>query len=411
LATSREGLNIAGEQIYRMPSLSVPPAGQRLSTQDLLAFGAAALFADRAFSMDNRFTLTDEHVPHLAEICRRLDGIPLAIELAAARAKVLTPKQLAQKLGERFRVLTGGDRSTLPRHQTMRALIDWSYDLLSDDERALLRKVSIFAGGFTLESATAICGDEMLDELAVLDPLSSLVDKSLVQAEPMGGGTRYRLLESTRQYAREKLADAGEEHATARAHARAFLTTAEQLDENWETTPDRAWLSQVEPELENFRAALSWAFGAQGDAALGQRLAGTLRLAWWYLAAAEGRRWVQTAQQCVSAETSSAIVVTLDLADAYLAAALTQHKASLAAAERVLARSRIMANPLRIAHSKRLIGIALVVLGKIREGEALLPEALAEFRARSAQIGKRSAGTFGMGASFLRRRRRGEATL
>jgi predicted ATPase/DNA-binding SARP family transcriptional activator len=385
LATSREWLNIAGEHVFRVPSLAVPSTAEALSSEQASRYEAVQLFTDRARSVDERFSFNDKSAPYIGEICRRLDGIPLAIELAAARVKVLSPKQLGQLLDERFRVLTGGDRSALPRHRTMRALIDWSYDLLSDDERALFRKLSIFAGGFTLETAAAVCSEREMDEIVVLDLLSSLVDKSLVQTEAVGNETRYRLLESTRQYAREKLTDAGEEYTTAHAHARAFLTMAEQVDETWEATPDRAWLAQVEPELENFRAALSWAFGAQGDVALGQRLAGTLRLAWWYLAAAEGRRWVQTAQECVSAETSSPVVATLDLADAYLAAALTQHKASLAAAERVLARYRIMANVLGVAHSKRLIGIALVVLGKIGEGEALLPEALAEFRALGAR--------------------------
>ncbi|MBV8149072.1 MAG: GAF domain-containing protein, partial [Candidatus Eremiobacteraeota bacterium] len=183
LATSREHLNVSGEEVYRMPSLSVPPEGQALPTQEVLTFGAALLFADRAFAVDKRFAITDENAPYVAEISRRLDGIPLAIELAAARVNVLSPKQLAQKLDERFRVLTGGDRSALPRHQTMRALIDWSYDLLSDDERALFRKLSIFAGGFTLESARAVCDVDAVDEIATLDLLSSLVDKSLVQAQ------------------------------------------------------------------------------------------------------------------------------------------------------------------------------------------------------------------------------------
>ena len=164
-----------------------------MTAQATLPYGAVALFSDRARASDARFELNDENVPFVAEICRRLDGIPLAIELAAARVKVLSPKQLAQKLDERFRVLTGGDRSALPRHQTMRALIDWSYNLLSEQERALFAKLAIFAGGFTLESANAVCGDETTDELAVLDLLSSLVDKSLVQVD-QGARPRYRLL-------------------------------------------------------------------------------------------------------------------------------------------------------------------------------------------------------------------------
>jgi non-specific serine/threonine protein kinase len=266
LATSREGLNIAGEHRYRIPSLSVPPAGQTTSPQDLLAFGAPLLFKDRAFSTDIHFAFNDQNAPYIADICRRLDGIPLAIELAAARLKVLSPRQLAQKLNERFRVLTGSDRSALPRHQTMRALIDWSYDLLSSDERALFRKLAIFAGSFTLENICAVCGNETIDENAILDLLSSLIDKSLVQAEEVAGVARYRLLESTRQYAREKLTEVGELELVARAHATAFLALAEQFDPSWETTSDPSWvppqahaLDALEQAHPDVICALQWA--------------------------------------------------------------------------------------------------------------------------------------------------------
>jgi len=386
LATSREGLNVAGEQIYRMPSLSVPPAGRAVSTpQEVLAFGALLLFADRAFSANNRFALTEENVPHVVEICRRLDGIPLAIELAAARVKVLSPQRLAQMLDERFRVLTGGDRNALPRHQTMRALIDWSYDLLSNEERSVFRKLSIFAGGFTLESASAVCSDQVIDEIATLDVLSSLVDKSLVQAEEVESGTRYWLLESTRQYAREKLNESGAYEVVARAHATAYLALAEDLDDAWATTPDRAWDARAEPELENFRAALGWAFGARGDVPIGQRLAGALRPVLMNFGAAEGRRWVQTAREGADAQTPAATLAALDLAEAHLAAALAQHKASLAAAERALARYRELGDPWRIAHAQRWVGRALVFLGRTTEGEALLTQTLAEARRLGAR--------------------------
>jgi predicted ATPase/class 3 adenylate cyclase len=385
LATSREGLNITGEHVYRMPSLSVPVAGTTLTAEAALHHGAVTLFTERAVASNGRFVFTDENAPHVAEICRRLDGIPLAIELAAARVKVLSPQRLAQMLDERFRVLTGGDRSALPRHQTMRALIDWSYDLLSDEERTVFRKLSIFAGGFTLESAGAVCSDEVIDEIAMLDVLSSLVDKSLVQAEELGSGTRYRLLESTRQYGREKLSESGAYETTAGAHAAAYLALAEELDDTWETTPDRVWDAQAEPELENFRAALGWALGAQSDVRLGQQLAGTLRQVWWVFGAAQGRRWVQTALEVADAQTPAATLAVLDLAEAVFAATLVQHKASLAAAERALARYRELGDPLRIAHAQRWVGRALVYVGRIAEGEALLTHVLAEARTLGAR--------------------------
>ncbi|HKU66878.1 MAG TPA: hypothetical protein VJP85_03785 [Candidatus Baltobacteraceae bacterium] len=321
--------------------------------------------------------MTEENAPHVAEICRRLDGIPLAIELAAARVKVLSPQQLAQKLDERFRVLTGGDRSALPRQQTMRALIDWSYDLLSNDERALFRKLSIFAGGFTLETATAVCIDGDLDEIVVLDLLSSLVDKSLVQAEDAGSAARYRLLESTQQYAREKLRDAGEEAATAHTHALAFVALAEQLDETWETTPDRLWYAQVEPELENFRAALAWAFGGQGEVLLGQRLASALRWAWWQLGPAEALRWVQVARERVTGDTSETVEATLDLTEALCGQAIKEHKSSRMAAERALSRYRVIHDPRRLAEAQGFVGYALL-FSDIAESEGLLQDSLEE---------------------------------
>jgi predicted ATPase len=376
LATSRQALSISGEQIYRMPSLSVPPAGSAPPAHEALAFGALQLFADRAFSADNRFVLNEENTKHVAEICRRLDGIPLAIELAAARIKVLAPQQLAQKLSERFRVLTGGDRSALPRHQTMRALIDWSYDLLSEEERRLLRKLSIFAGGFTLEGAAAVCSSDGIDELATLDLVSSLVDKSLVQMDPIG---------TTRQYAREKLLEGGEYEGAASAHAAACVSLYEELDVAYEATPDRAWYARAEPELENLRAALGWAFGARGDVRVGQRLAGTLYTLWVNVGTAEGRRWVQTALATLDADTPAETIAALDLAEANFDASLTQHKAALVAGERALERYRKIGNTLAVAYAEQRVGNALLYLGRIEEGEAFLTSALATARTLGAR--------------------------
>ncbi len=258
IATSRESLNIAGERVFRLPSLSVPTAGELVTAQTARSFGAVSLFADRAAAADERFELTDDNAPIVAEICRRLDGIPLAIELAAARIKVLSPQQLAQKLDERFRVLTGGDRSALPRHQTMRALIDWSYDLLTDDERALFRKLGVFADGFTLQGATAVCGDERCDEFAVLDIISSLVDKSLLQVDP-GSAERYRLLESTREYAQEKLHASGEFDRTALRHLHYLTDVFRRAGEEYEATMSGAAVTGLTIELEDARSALDWA--------------------------------------------------------------------------------------------------------------------------------------------------------
>ena len=258
LATSRESLNIAGEHVSRLPSLTVPPAGNGSTARATLQYGAIELFTDRANAADARFALTDSNAPFVAEICRRLDGIPLAIELAAARINVLSPKQLARRLDERFRVLTGGDRSALPRHQTMRALIDWSYDLLAERERALFRKISIFASGFALEGAASVCGDETCDEIAVLDLLSSLVDKSLVQVDP-GAESRYRMLESTRQYARERLSECGELEISANRHLAFVSDLFKRTGEEYEASMSGEAVTRLVGELEDVRSALDWA--------------------------------------------------------------------------------------------------------------------------------------------------------
>jgi predicted ATPase len=383
LATSREALSIAGEEVYRLPSLAIPPTNAVTAVLAARS-GAVELFVDRARSAEKRFTLTDENAPFVGEICRRLDGIPLALELAAARVTMLSPQQLAHRLDERFRVLTGGDRSALPRQQTMRALIDWSYDLLAADEQAIFRRLSIFAGGFTLETASAVCADDALDELAVLDLLTSLVDKSLVHSELGDNGTRYRLLESTRQYAGEKLVGAGEHELVARAHASAYLVLAQRFDHIWQVTPNREWLALAEPELENWRAALEWALASRGAARIGQQLASVLL--WANLGSAgEGRRWVRAAQEAVDAQTEPAAAAGLDLAEARLDGRLSRYTASYAMAERALERYRELDEPLRYADAQRLAGHALVLLGRCSEGEPLLEEALAEARRLGAR--------------------------
>ena len=259
LATSREGLNVSGEHVHRMPSLAVPPRDVALGAASAATYGAVALFAERAHAADGRFALTDENAEIVAEVCRRLDGIALAIELAAPRVKVLAVEQLSRRLDERFRILTGGSRNALPRQQTMRALIDWSYDLLSDQEKVVLRRAGVFVGGFTLEAATAVCSAETtLDEWEVLDLLSTLVDKSLVAAEIQGSHQRYRLLESMREYARTRLVELEELESVSRAHAAYFLEYAKTKRDTWDVTPGAQWIEPMLPEIDNFRATLEW---------------------------------------------------------------------------------------------------------------------------------------------------------
>jgi predicted ATPase len=302
LATSRQGLEIAGEKLVRVPSLDVPRAIADLGADKVIAFAAVALFVARATLVDTSFALTDDTAPIVADICRRLDGIPLAIELAAARVKVLSIPHLAERLNERFKLLTSSSRDVLPRQKTLHALIDWSYDLLTEQEQTLFARLGIFAGGFALDAATHVCGGEGLDELDILDLLGSLTDKSLIVADTTGEHERYRLLESTAAYALEKLRASGEHTALARRHAEYYREQAEAAHER--SGIDSAPLELVtalELELENFRSALVWTLTQDNDTVLGGRIAGALGALWSGGGlAVEGRYWIERALHGVS---------------------------------------------------------------------------------------------------------------
>jgi predicted ATPase/class 3 adenylate cyclase len=296
IATTRQGLGIAGESVHRVASLAVPETTGRVNAEEAMRHGAIALFVERAIAATESFRLTDENAPIVARLCNRLDGIALAIELAAPRLKALSLEQLESRLTERFRILTGGSRTALPRQQTMRALVDWSYDLLTDDEKALFRRVAVFAGGWSLDAASAVCSDDKIEEWAVLDLLQSLVDKSMVVAKLFGSEQRYRLLESTRQYAHELLDKSGELEPMRVRHAKWFLDYTTRAATLRETMPTRAWLALIDPELDNIRAALDWALTEKHDVELGAALTSKM-YDYWATAAyeAEGRARVDAA--------------------------------------------------------------------------------------------------------------------
>jgi predicted ATPase/DNA-binding XRE family transcriptional regulator len=386
LATSREALEIGGERAYRLPSLAVPPDSCR-SSRDALRYGAVPLFVERALAVDAGFSLSDGNAADVAEICRRLDGIPLAIELAAARVKVLAPRQIAERLDQRFRLLAGGDSGALPRHQTMTALIDWSYDLLTRREQRFFESLSVFAGGCTLDAATAVCAIAGEDELDVIDLITSLVTKSLLVAELAGYEQRYRLLETSRQYARGKLMARDEQEQVARRHALVYLELAERLERRWNMAPDasppREYL-----ELENWRGALEWALGRRGDVILGECLA-SRKVVWHSFTPAETRHWVRAALELVVEATPPAVTARLEHADAQSADLLLEPAVSLAAAERALARYRELGDEMGVAQTLGLAGGSLAMLGRPAEAEALLREALELARALG---GRRLAG-------------------
>ena len=273
LATSREGLGIAGEATYRVPSLSLPDPKQVQTAESLSHFESVQLFIARAMQTNPDFAVTNANAPALASICFRLDGIPLAIELSAARARSLSVEDINTKLDQRFRLLTGGSRTALPRQQTLRSLIDWSYDLLSPAEKALLCRLSVFAGGWTLESAEAVCAGGDVEDWEVLDLLTSLCDKSLAVAEPSGTSTRYRLLETVRQYARDRLLESGDGETYRDTHLAFFLALAEELEPRINSPQMKETLDLLGEDTDNFRAALDWSGDSPERAEVGLRIA------------------------------------------------------------------------------------------------------------------------------------------
>jgi predicted ATPase/DNA-binding XRE family transcriptional regulator len=375
LSTSREALGIPGERVYRLPSLAFP-AGDVRRASEALAYGAVALFVERALSLDTGFEFTDEIAPQVAEICRRLDGIPLAIELAAARVNVLAVAQIAERLDERFRILTGGDPAALPRHQTMIALIDWSYDLLSEREQRFFDAFSIFASSCALNAATAVCAIDGEDHIAAMDLVASLVTKSLLVAESAGGEQRYRFSESTRQYARAKLIARGEYEEVARRHAGAYVDIAEQLEREWNVRPEQVWFAHVTLEVENWRAAFEWTLGEARDVALGQRLATQRKVLRHAFSPIEARRWIRAALERVDEHTPMRLTALLEHAEADAAVRFGNMTAGLAAAERTLLLYRELGDALGCARSEYLAGTALMILGRNSEGEDRLLDAL-----------------------------------
>ena len=289
VATSREPLRVEGETTWRVPSMSTPGEG---SAGSLTAYDAVRLFIDRATRARPNFAVNNNNAPAVASICQQLDGIPLAVELAAARVRVLTPEQIASGLSDRFHLLRGGSRTSLPRQQTLTASVEWSHDLLDEPERVVLRRLSVFVGGFTLDAAEQVVAGDGIEVFDVLDLLTALVDKSLVVTGDDGPDGRYRLLETIRQYAAERAEAAGETGALRERHARGFARFARHALPHV-TGPDQLeWLNKLEADHDNLRAALAWAVEA-GDRELGLRIVGSLWMFWnirihWH----EGIRWI-----------------------------------------------------------------------------------------------------------------------
>ncbi len=388
LATSREALGIAGEVEYHVPSMITPDPGRLPPLDELAKVDSVQLFLERAGAVRSGFRLTGANASSVAQICSHLDGIPLAIELAASRVKALSPEQIAARLDDRFRLLTGGSRTALPRQQTLRAAIDWSYSLLSEQEKVLFRRLAVFAGGWTLEAAEAICG-EAGRALDVLDPLTRLVEKSLVFTEEAADEIRYRRLETIRQYSYERLLETDELDSLRDRHLDYYVKFAESVDENLKSGDQIVWQRRMSAELDNLRAALDWGLLKHPDSAL--RIAGASNLFWTAGGfSPEGFRWTQEALERVE-NTPLPTGVTAEqrsLARARALRGLTRLYLSLGdnararrAAEEAVALYRQAGDRRGLAFALVILAYPLEFLGERVQAEAALQEAYGIARA------------------------------
>jgi predicted ATPase/class 3 adenylate cyclase len=387
LASSREALGLTGETAFRVPPMSLPDAARPSRLDEISSFEAIRLFVERARAVKPNFELSAVTAPAVIQICRRLDGIPLAIELAAARIRALSVEQITAHLDERFRLLTGGSRTALPRHQTLRGLIDWSYGLLSEPERRLFMRVSVFAGGWTLDAAVAVCAGAGVDHLDVVDLLGRLVDKSLCSVDGAGSDPRYRTLETIRQYGAEKLGACGDAETVRDRHRDFYLGLAEHAEGQLQGPDQVASVNRLETDHDNLRAALRWSIDRdETEPAL--RLGSALWPFWdtrGYVR--EWRAWldellVRTRARPSSALTTAsrrALAKVLDGA-AFSRARWSEYTKAGELQAEALALSRELGDVRGIAKSLDRLGDISGMLGDRARGRALLTESLALFR-------------------------------
>jgi len=376
LATSQENLHLPGEQIYRLSPLALPPSGApdpRSSVSGIAEFGAVALFVERARAADRRFVLDAGNAGGVAEICRRLDGIPLALEMAAARLPLLGVEGLLARLDERLHMLTTGAHTAEARHRTLRNMVDWSHGLLDPADQQVFRRLAIFSGSFSLDAAIAVAG-EKADDWDIIDALGRLIDKSLMTAEP-GEHPRYRLLETLRLYAMQELRRNGEIETVAARHARYFTELFSRSDALWETAPEVEWLRVYRPEIDNVRAALNWALADPERAHVAVTLAGTAALLWQALALfAEGRRYIDRVLPLVDGESPPAAEARL-LRSAGSLWSNSDRLRALAQQERSAALYRQIGDRLNLATVLSTIGSLYTSLGRNAEAKTALREA------------------------------------
>ena len=375
LVTSRGVLRIQGEHNYEVPTLTLPPAGYRPSLE-VDRYEGIHLFAERARAARSGFRITTENAPAVIELCRRLDGLPLAIELAAARVSLLPPEAMLARLGNRLALLTGGARDLPERQRTLRATLDWSYDLLDEDERLLFARLAVFVGGWTLAGAEAVC--DAGDEGEALLRMSALVEKSLVQQTNIQHEPRFTMLETVREYALERLEESGELERLRRRHACYFLELAEEEERASQGPLQRAWLDRLETEHDNLRAALEWSLASQGDTELGLQLTGALSH-FWYVREHhnESRMWLQNALE--QGREASAARAKVLVGAGRLAWFQGEFARVNALVEESLTLYRDLGDDEGAAFALLVLGRTAVSQGNLVRGENLVEESLASF--------------------------------
>lgn len=386
LASSREALGINGEAVYRVPSLSLPEQGGG-SREALLGCESVQLFVDRATVANPNFQLTDGNASSVAQICHRLDGIPLALELAAARVRILSVEQIAERLDDRFRLLTGGSRTALPRQQTLQALIDWSYHLLTGPEQVVFRRLAVFVGGWTIEAAESVCAGDGVEPYEVLDLLTQLVDKSLMITEERDAAVRFYRLETIRQYARQKLMETEEALKVRNQHLEYFIQLSNWADENWFGPQQQEVEQKLRSEHDNYRAALAWAMESQPEKVL-QVISWVVFIGLWLYQGyiAEARDWTQKAVDKIAklppvAGDAATLRKQLLSRGWDLIAGVTMnqgdHQTSRVAAEKSVAYAREAADNKLLAQALASLGIGQLYSGEPEMAFASAQESLA----------------------------------
>jgi len=387
LASSREALGVGGEISYPVPSLALPDIKHLPVMEQLSQYEAVRLFIDRALLVAPHFVVDRDNAPHIAQICYRLDGIPLAIELAAARVKVLSVEQISARLNDRFRLLTGGVRTALPRQQTLRALIDWSYDLLTQDERLLLCRLSVFAGGWRMEAAEEICAGEGINSFDVLELLTQLVHKSLVVLveHSQSGETRYRMLETIRQYTQEKLLKVGGTETIHDNHLAYFVKLVKQAEPELYRSNQIFWLNRLEEELDNVRLALDWALAK--DLKSGLELL-TLPVFFWEIRTNLQEWENRLAQFLERYEETDSLRARGLIIYAHLLGMTNGLKQAESLANQSLALSRTISDRYMEAYSLWGVGSIITLQGNMDQGIPLVEQSLAIYRSIGDLLGQ-----------------------